>query len=216
MSRLPDLVQDTKLDASFVDNYTVHHCDDSDEERYTRSSRRAEYWEWKGRLAQGGCGEVWLQHCSEGKRSYEWRAIKVIATTNASGKKVDYMSELEAIAKFSQRRVSPWNFFFFFNPSGIILPGICIQRDLPKKQYSKCFVKFLGWYTSTDALFIAMEYFPLGDLQRHMSENPPMAEEDAREITYQVLEGLHFMHQEEFAHRDLKPGVCNCPHHASR
>ncbi len=52
-----------------------------------------------------------------------------------------------------------------------------------------------------------MEYFPLGDLQQHMKSTGSMAEEDVRIITYQVLEGLSYMHSEGFAHRDIKPGV---------
>lgn len=52
-----------------------------------------------------------------------------------------------------------------------------------------------------------MEYFSLGDLQQHMSETGPMAEADVRLVIYQVLEGLHYMHHEGFAHRDIKPGV---------
>ncbi len=52
-----------------------------------------------------------------------------------------------------------------------------------------------------------MEYFPLGDLQQHMNNTGPMAEEDVRVIVYQVLEGLDYMHREGFAHRDVKPGV---------
>ena len=68
-------------------------------------------------------------------------------------------------------------------------------------------MKLLGWYDSADSLFIAMEYFPLGDLQKYMSENEPIPERDVQEVTYQVLEGLQYMHQEGFAHRDIKPGV---------
>lgn len=56
-----------------------------------------------------------------------------------------------------------------------------------------------------------MEYFPLGDLQQHMSKTGPMAETDVCAIISQVLEGLCHMHREGFAHRDVKPGVCAVP-----
>lgn len=75
-------------------------------------------------------------------------------------------------------------------------------------QYSKCFVDFLGWYENLGSLYIAMEYFPLGDLQKYIDSNDPMPEDDAREVVYQVLEGLSLMHAELFVHRDVKPGVC--------
>ncbi|KAM0449151.1 hypothetical protein ACHAO4_007813 [Trichoderma viride] len=95
---------------------------------------------------------------------------------NLKDKKDNYMAELEAIAKFSQKR------------------------------YSKCFVKLLGWYDDDASnLYIAMEYFPLGDLRKYMDRPGLIDEEDVREISFQVLEGLTYMHQEGFAHRDIKP-----------
>lgn len=54
-----------------------------------------------------------------------------------------------------------------------------------------------------------MEYFPLGDLHNYMDKHGPLYEPDAREISFQVLEGLSYMHQEQFAHRDIKPAVCS-------
>jgi len=50
-----------------------------------------------------------------------------------------------------------------------------------------------------------MEYLELGDLERHLTQ--PLPEPEAREITTQVLEGLKFMHANDFIHRDLKPAV---------
>lgn len=50
-----------------------------------------------------------------------------------------------------------------------------------------------------------MEYFENGDLQRYL--NHPFPEPEAKEIVYQILEGLRFMHKTSFAHRDLKPAV---------
>jgi serine/threonine protein kinase len=76
---------------------------------------------------------------------------------------------------------------------------------LMKKQYELCFVKSFGWYESNDSVFIAMEYFPLGDLQSYLLS--PLLEKEAQQITFQVLEGLLFMHDNGFAHRDLKPAV---------
>ncbi|KAH0551389.1 hypothetical protein GP486_007396 [Trichoglossum hirsutum] len=52
-----------------------------------------------------------------------------------------------------------------------------------------------------------MEYFPLGDLQPYLSS--PLPEKDVQQIAYQLLEGLSFMHDNGFVHRDLKPNLQN-------
>lgn len=52
-----------------------------------------------------------------------------------------------------------------------------------------------------------MEYFKHGDLQHYLESAPPLPESDAQQITFQILEGLHFMHGNGYSHRDLKPGV---------
>lgn len=108
MSRYPDLVQGTKLDTSFANDYTVHEYDDSeDEQPLARPSRRVEHWATERSLAEGGFGEVYLQRCVNGRRRVEWRAVKVLLKQKSRAKKINYVTELEAIAKFSQKRVSP-------------------------------------------------------------------------------------------------------------
>lgn len=52
-----------------------------------------------------------------------------------------------------------------------------------------------------------MEYLNLGDLQNYLTE--PLPEDDTRQITSQIVEGLNFMHEQRFVHRDLKPQVSN-------
>lgn len=115
-ARIPDLVRDTCLETSFVGDSTIHlHDDSSDDDASgatnSRPTRRAEYWTWGKRLGKGGCGDVWLQRCVQGKRRYESRAVKVIDLDGGggggSGRKgqINYIRELEAIAKFSQKRV---------------------------------------------------------------------------------------------------------------
>ncbi|GAB7332145.1 hypothetical protein MBLNU13_g04020t1 [Cladosporium sp. NU13] len=60
-----------------------------------------------------------------------------------------------------------------------------------------------GWYESDDWIFLAMDYFELGDLSQHLSSKIP--EYQAKEITQQLCCGLAEMHRMGFAHRDLKP-----------
>lgn len=60
-----------------------------------------------------------------------------------------------------------------------------------------------GWYESDDWIFLAMDYFELGDLSQHLNSKIP--EYQAKEITRQLCCGLIEMHRMGFAHRDLKP-----------
>lgn len=52
-----------------------------------------------------------------------------------------------------------------------------------------------------------MEYLAHGDLEQYLSRTSPLSEQAAGDVTYQILEGLSYMHDNGFAHRDLKPGV---------
>ena len=67
------------------------------------------------------------------------------------------------------------------------------------------FVQLLGWYESDNYVYIAMEYISHGDLRDYLEVERP--ESEAKAITRQLLEGLLVIHQEGFAHRDLKPEV---------
>ncbi|KAF4337488.1 CAMK kinase [Fusarium beomiforme] len=89
--------------------------------------------------------------------------------------KQHYKRELESIVKFSHDR------------------------------YSKYFVKSLGWYATSNKLYMAMEYFPEGDLYSYISNHQIVTEEECSLITSQILSGIALMHEEGFAHRDVKP-----------
>ena len=52
-----------------------------------------------------------------------------------------------------------------------------------------------------------MEYFPEGDLYIYVRDHPRLTEEECSHITSQVLSGVAIMHEEGFAHRDIKPQV---------
>ena len=67
-------------------------------------------------------------------------------------------------------------------------------------------MQLLGWYESNDYVHIAMEYISHGHL-RHYMEEVERSEGEAKAVTRQLLEGLLVIHQEGFAHRDLKPEV---------
>jgi serine/threonine protein kinase len=67
-------------------------------------------------------------------------------------------------------------------------------------------VQFFAWFENSKSVFLAMEYLEHGDLAQHI--NIISTEEEVRQITNNLLDGLKIMHGEGFAHRDLKPQVC--------
>jgi serine/threonine protein kinase len=71
------------------------------------------------------------------------------------------------------------------------------------RQFPQYFAYMHGWYESDDWIFLAMDYFELGDLSQHLDSKIP--EYQAKEITRQLCSGLAEMHRMGFAHRDLKP-----------
>ncbi|TVY82186.1 Spindle assembly checkpoint kinase [Lachnellula suecica] len=178
MPRVSDLVQDSKLETHFSPEYTVHIYNESSRtsREQTRVAQREEYWKREREIGGGSYGRVWLEQCVGGQREIVLRAVKQIAKPSFLSKPVDYNRELEAISKFSH-----W-------------------------KYERCFVKSFGWYESPEAVFIAMEYCEHGDLHTYLVYSPPLPEVEAQQVTFQVLEGLSFMHDNGFSHRDIKPG----------
>ena len=81
-------------------------------------------------------------------------------------------------------------------------------------KFEQDFVEFYGWYENLEDIYLAMEYFPLGDLERYMDRQ--LSEFQIKVIIRQLLEGLCIMHKNEFTHRDLKPKnifvVSDSPH----
>ncbi|KAF2489067.1 kinase-like protein [Lophium mytilinum] len=184
---MSDLVRDSRLRTIFppdarqgeVPTLTAHVFEESGHHLQERLIERKEVWKRERFVARGAYGSVWLERCVKGSRVDETRAVKQIMRSpqQASGSKnvLDYDRELESFAKLSHQN------------------------------YNRCFVQSFGWYEWENALLIAMEYLPLGDLQDHLSESSQLFEPEGQQVTSQLLEGLSFMHQNGYMHRDLKP-----------
>ncbi|KAI0449502.1 kinase-like protein [Xylaria acuta] len=141
-----------------------------------------EVWNVESTIGRGTFGVVRIERrrvsgLSPGPSSpNHLRAVKEISKSVAASHKWDYMKELEAIAQFSSSKYAPY------------------------------FVRSHGWFENPESIFIAMEYFSLGDLRRFMDARPQFSEDAAQQIVRQLLKGVRFMHASNFAHRDLKPG----------
>ncbi|KAJ5820546.1 hypothetical protein N7474_006137 [Penicillium riverlandense] len=175
MAITSDLVNDSKLPVRFSTDYTHHDVFESDPRpgQQIRRRRKTETWRKEKHIGEGGFGGVWLEQCLTTDSQTKFRAVKVIPKVSPFSQAIDYTRELEAIAKFSQEK------------------------------YKGLFAKSFGWYEDKKHVFIAMEYFELGDLQKHLMQ--PLPEREAQQVTHQLLEGLEQLHMNGFAHRDLKP-----------
>ncbi|KAH8646451.1 kinase-like domain-containing protein [Ilyonectria robusta] len=172
-----DLVLDWRLDSTIVSDSCTQ------ETKYVSNpmtglwrTRVQETWKRTELLGNGSFGYVWLEQCIAGPRAGKARAVKEIRTRCGSTAydPLFLSRELLAIMKFSHQR------------------------------YRDCFVRSFGWYDTPDAIYITMEYLPLGDLQSYISRRR-LKEAEAKRITLQILQGIAFMHQSGFAHRDIKP-----------
>lgn len=56
-----------------------------------------------------------------------------------------------------------------------------------------------------------MEHCRHGDLRQYLLDKHSIPADEVQQLIYQLLEGLDQMHKNDFAHRDVKPGVCISP-----
>jgi len=193
--RLPDLVTDTELTTSIEKECTIHVLDEFEGRKRVQLKQK---WRRSKYLGRGAYGSVWLEECVDGEpHDAPLRAVKQIRKFGHGNKQIDYHRELEAIMKFSNRRVRL--------PLRSSIQRLFAFKHSLQLQYKNRFVRSSGWYQSPDHVYIAMEHCSLGDLSKHMEA--PIQEHYACDIIFQILEGLWFMHSNGFAHRDLKPNV---------
>ncbi|KAG9255484.1 calcium/calmodulin-dependent protein kinase [Emericellopsis atlantica] len=177
-----DLVLDAKLDTEFFDSCIRHTRFVQGPSARERRTRIREVWDIGRIIGRGSFGSVRIESCrtmlsgQQSQSRIRQRAVKKISKDSRHQGRWDYLKELETVIKFSHERYAPH------------------------------FVRTEGWFENSEDVFITLEYLPLGDLQHFMKNSPAFDEEAVRRITGQLLEGIAFMHDSGFAHRDLKPG----------
>jgi serine/threonine protein kinase len=200
-SSLPEIVVDTRLDVQVHPEFTIHFSvDEGTAQTPTgRPLKHQEKWRPSQHIGTGGFGSVWRYTCVSGRSRGQHHAIKEIKCEGGLGVPSSRLSrELEAIGKFSQKRVSR-----------VLFENHTIRRLVNAAyQYRHCFVESFGWYESGASLFVVMEYLDMGDLSHYIHD--PLPESEAAGIVHQLLEGICYMHDNNFVHRDLKPEVRLC------
>jgi hypothetical protein len=100
----PELVRDTRLDATFASkDRTIHTIGTG-----RRSKSHREIWDRERTLGGGGYGTVYLERRQPGSGddSPLLRAVKELQMHGRPRDGLNYIRELEALAKFSQKMVS--------------------------------------------------------------------------------------------------------------
>ena len=190
-----DLIEHFKLDAQVKAEYTLHTEYVSDHQRGIRKVIVEKRWFKMKHIGQGAFGEVWLEVRREGEKVTEERATKIIQKRPMAKVEIDYRRELLALAKLSKDEVC------------------CLSAEKKLEncsadlnvKYNHLFVSLKCWFEDTDSVFLAMEYLRHGDLGNYINDG--IAEDEARMIGAQLLDGLRMMHRLGFTHRDLKPQV---------
>lgn len=104
-SLLSDLVRDSKLETQLLGSSIQHIFYDTGSSAKQRRVRREERWARQKFVGQGAYGRVYLEQCETGGSS-RLRAVKEIKKSVTIGEEIDYMRELEAVAKFSHQKVN--------------------------------------------------------------------------------------------------------------
>lgn len=67
-------------------------------------------------------------------------------------------------------------------------------------------VQYLGMERTADELRIFLEFVPGGSLRQLLTERNGLPEPTTARFTYEILQGLHYLHTNEKTHRDIKVG----------
>jgi hypothetical protein len=99
-----DLINHFKLDAEYFSDHILHTEYVSDPARGLRKVKVEKRWYRQTNIGHGGFGAVWLEVRREGESIKAQRAVKEINKGRMKAVKIDYRTELLALAKLSKVR----------------------------------------------------------------------------------------------------------------
>ena len=176
---MDDLVESTEFGQTTVEaDRTIH--------RIYRGQNKweTEAWIKREELGNGSYGTVWLETAEEDQSSKHSRSILgAFANENTS---------------LGVRAVKQVRKTYIPHDYRKEIGAMAKVRRFPEY-----FAYLHGWYESGDWIFLAMDYFALGDLSCYLEHKIP--EQQVKSITKQLLCGLMEMHHMGITHRDLKP-----------
>ena len=76
------------------------------------------------------------------------------------------------------------------------------MRFLPESPY---IVRLFEIYEEAKKIMLILELMEGQSLEKHIKKNHQFKENQIREIFYQILKGIFFLHSCEIMHRDIKP-----------
>jgi serine/threonine protein kinase len=79
-----------------------------------------------------------------------------------------------------------------------------LEIDLLSKLQHKNIVKYFGVVKTAESLDILLEYCIGGSLAKLLETYKSLSESIIRKYTYQILEGLEYLHSHNIIHRDIK------------
>lgn len=78
------------------------------------------------------------------------------------------------------------------------------ELNICKELNHERIVRFFGARRTTDHLQIFMEYMTGGSVREQILNYGPLTESVTKKYTRQILEGLIYLHENRFVHRDIK------------
>jgi len=90
------------------------------------------------------------------------------------------------------------------NKSSAGLENFCQEIELYQKLEHENIVPYLGAKQDEEDIYIYMEYMPGGSISSMLKQYGSFQEKVIKKFTRQVVQGLHYLHNQGVIHRDIK------------